>query len=232
MPAAGIFYDLGPGVDFTVAQPIGPKLISRPIKEDSRAVVMRQRFAILSANYARLPAYSAWNGNSVIEVRTAGPTVLGEATWIVDETDLQEEGPFDDYTTFTRVYASVPRGRQGHCVAVKNYQECWYTVQNNAIIDESIYSFSSTVRAYEYYSYFLAGDAIPLPTGLTSYPQVPFASVITYQLITVVKQIRGYFGFPYNGYLGNPGNNFAECLISATISPYMGNIFESKLVYG
>jgi hypothetical protein len=226
-------YDFPSGAALTTPQPIGPKCISLPLKQDTRAVVMRQRFAQLSANFTPLPVYSDWIGPGVTHIRTAGPTVLGQATWLVDNTDLNDEGG-GDYITWTRVYASVPGRRQEPVVVSKQYQSCDYQFNgSDVLIDAQIYSFSTPVFCYAYYSYFLAGDT-PGGWGGTL-PQVPYAAIVSLGSgSTLFRNIAGYQGFPYSITHGHslPFNNFAPCAISIQCAQYLGNIWEYKVVWG
>jgi hypothetical protein len=228
MPAPdGVFYD----GDFTVPTPIGTQRVSYPLANDSRALVMRQRFGQLATNFTKLPSYSNWTGTTVNTVMTAGPTLHGLGTWLVGEEDQQDEQG-GDYITWDRVYAAVPQPRWEPVTHGKNFQSTGYQFSGDLIVTMQIYSWSAPVNGDAYFTYFRAGvDAFP------AIPGIPFVQIFS---LGALQWIEGFNGFPTTLIRPNPSsatlytlpfNNFSTLLVSGEIGQYMGNIFYRKLVY-
>jgi hypothetical protein len=231
----GVIYDSdssGTTTDFTVPQPAGPKRVSYPFKNDTRAVVMRQRFSQLAANFTKLPFYSNWTPgviggvNSVVDVTTAGPSVYGQGTWLVDETDLEDAGG-GDYVEWDRVYASIPPPRQEPVTATKNFQSTGYQFNtSNVLVTMQVYSYSDSVRGYAYYNYFLAQDIVSY-----ALPGKPFVQIYSLGSLQWIKPFNGFPTATVFTYT-LPIDNNAECVIGGEIGQYMGNIWYRKVIYG
>lgn len=192
--------------DFLQALPCGPMLFSRPIPQQSQALVMRQKFRQFR------PSWSALAMNT--------PRI---GMFLVEETELQDTG-VADIVTWDRVYATLPGfwEEKGEITKVRKSLFKQYT--NNQLTAVGIGSHSDMVRCDIKHWYYMTGADIP------ALPGVPDVAINSVGVFTWVDAING---FPFNNTPGSaPDTNNFYSFISGSTQPYLGMMKELILIYG
>lgn len=204
--------------DFSVANPDGQIRYSFPIKQQPGHAVLKQRFCQYHDSYVKLA------------VGSAGPVYATQATYLVDETELEDSG-VGKLVFWDRVWATIPGAWSEATSFTKSFQAGQYQFSGASLIDLGIVAWSGTVRGDAFHSYFrgaatsnLAGPALTLISFATGGPGGGPLKVLT----------DNGTGFPrgiING-INLFTSNQAYAYTSGSIRPYLGDILEAILFYG
>src|SRR2546430_2187633 len=128
MPA-GVTYDHNSGSggydDLTAAKPCGDYRYEYPITDELSAVVVRQRWSQLRANFSKQA------------MGTGGPSIAGiGALYIIDEDSFADLG--GGFMEWDRVWATIPNDYNESVTVTKNFQGMQYTIASGAVYDMSI----------------------------------------------------------------------------------------------
>ena len=189
----GVYYDEPGGAAPTTAQRAGPYRISRPIAQDSTCVMVYARYCIAAASF------------SPLAIMTAGPTIAGHATYLVDETPLEDAG--GDLAFWDRVYVSLPASRVEYELINYPYQQEY----NNGAGVNYVASLTLTRLAKVYVDYF--NTATPSSITLNRVMKTVLVN-------NVYTHFDGFF---------NAGVGATIVGQDGTISRWHGNIWERRL---
>ena len=216
MPA-GVYLDLGPGVDLTVAQSAGAiREVPHPLALHTTAVMAKQEFWQYQANFAR----QAWG--------TAGPVIEGQATYLVDETETRDMGA--GIVSWDRVWASLPATFQIPVSITKNYQGADYVLDLNFtpphVLDQMLVSYTQAIKGVMNQDFYLNAASVG------AMPVVPTLMVFKYFSFNALTDLGTGFPTVFSHGLLLYASNNASSFISGTIEPYMGAMMVRKTIYG
>lgn len=143
--------------NFAAATPMGPPRYERPIPRDSRCVLVRQKYKQWRAFYQPAEIWSQPGGdetpiaagNTLTTYTLLGPSIFGQQTYLVEETDLGGSGVM---IYFERAFVTIPRHRAEPNSISKTFKK---------IVSGAIAAFSQTVLSVDYFDYYLS----PLSVG-------------------------------------------------------------------
>jgi hypothetical protein len=222
----GVFYDHNSGSggydDLTAAKPCGDYVYEYPIEDEVSAVVVRQRFSQLRANFSKQA------------VGTGGPSIAGIGSlYLINEESFADVG--GGSMEWDCVWATIPNDYTEYVTVTKNFQGMQYTIAAGSppsVYDMSINSWSREVKAVKTYHFFRGGaPGLPVVPVLTMYqfydPAVPQGAKSLTDNGT---------GFPTGTVGGVPGlytNNIGACALpGATIEKWKGDIFVMATLFG
>jgi hypothetical protein len=200
--------------DFTTPQQEGQPRVSRPIKEQPSAFVMRITYWQYAANWTPTAA------------NTAGPVTFSQNTYLVDESEPEDMG--GGVYRWERVYASKPANWVANIIVSKTYQAGLYvfsgTTDPRPIVDQSIISWTRQTTGVIHYDYYFGHYGLPYVDS------APFIQTIKFFSSQIITDLGS--GFPTASLYGNTiySNNFAAGFVSASIEPYMGDIYCLKTI--
>lgn len=186
--------------------------IDRKIEARADSLIYRQPFQQFLADYDQ-PA-----------VGSGGCPINSFARFVQDE-GMQDMG--GGIVQFTRVWALVPSSWTEQVSATKQFQSLQLILNGSNVVDFNIVSWSDAINCACHHYYFLGVNA-------PFHPTVPKIQIVPF-LLSGKQVIDNGTGFPLN----NPqkagwfGSNYGVLTnISTSIEPYMGDIWEQRIIQG
>lgn len=158
---------------------------------------------------------------------SAGPTIEGQATVLVDELETEDAGA-GGMITRDLVWAMKPFSWQQAVSVAKNYQIANYTwtAPSGPVLAMGLAGYTQTIKGTATYDYYFDSAAVgTLPTV----PTLMLVNLFGSQVLTDAGT-----GFPQGSYPFGTGytNNYGISFISGSIEPYIGKMMVRKLIYG
>lgn len=197
------FYD----GDFSTAQACGQIRVSEPIMGQPTAYLLKQQFRQRADQFAHRPALEA------------GPSIVGRASFLVDETELQDTG-VGGIVTWDRVWATLPDfwSTLGTVTKTIKYLRTLWNGEN--MVAASVVTRTKSVRCEIQHDYSF---------GAAVLPPIPDVSIYVQGTVTTIMFIDGW-PVPTSG---NPNSsNEAYSFISGDIQLYMGQIQHRTRIFG
>lgn len=193
--------------------PVSDYKISRPIERDNDCYLIRQTFRVYRPNY------------SPPKVGSQGPVIYSRQSYFVRDSDTIDLR-VGLICELERTWVTVPNARVEYGKSAKNFKFLNPTYYfdplhpNGVLTMDSVASYSNPIPIKIFFSYSIEANA-------TNFPQIPdilFISLLNGQYTKIV---------PLGGIaiVNGAGNNFGMTFIDGDLNPWMGNIYERKVIY-